>query len=156
MGKKKHSVNMMFTILLLGIFAMAAIFVAVMGAKVYANSADKMQANFDTRTSIVYLSEKIRTNPGDNYEVKEIDGTTALVLTEEINGNVFESWIFVTNNRLSEITVLKGDQVLPGTAQQIMDLKSLDAKIRDGGIEITVVTVAGDVNTTFISGRTGP
>jgi hypothetical protein len=146
---------MMFTILLLGIFAMAAIFVAVMGARVYTNSADKLQANFDTRTSIVYLSEKIRTNPSDNYEVREIGGVTALVLTEEINETVYESWIFVANDRLSEVTVRKGDQVVPGAAQQIMDLKSLDAVVRDDGIEITVVTVTGDVNTTFISGRTG-
>jgi hypothetical protein len=153
-GKKKHSVNMMFTILLLGIFALAAIFVAVMGAKVYANSADKMQANFDTRTSIVYLSEKIRTCPNDNFSVRDIGGNTALVLTEEINGREFESWIFVQNDRLSEVTVLKGDQVYPNTAQQIMDLRSLDAEVRDGGIEITVVTVAGDVNSTFLSGRT--
>ena len=155
MGKKKHSVNMMFTILLLGIFALAAIFVAVMGAKVYANSADKMQANFDTRTSIVYLSEKIRTCPGDNYSVRDIAGNTALVLTEQVGENVYESWIFVQNDRLSEVTVRKGDEVYPNTAQQIMDLRSLDAVVRDGGIELTVVTVAGDVNSTFISGRTG-
>jgi len=154
-GKKKHSINMMFTILLLGIFALTAIFVAVMGARVYANSADKLHANFDTRTSIVYLSEKIRTNPGDNYSVREVDGNTALVLTEELGQYVFESWIFVRNDRLCEITVMQGDTVLPGVAQQIMDLRSLDARLVDGGIEITVVTVAGDTNSTFISQRVG-
>jgi len=146
---------MMFTILLLGIFALTAIFVAVMGAKVYANSADKMHANFDTRTSIVYLSEKIRTSAGAGYDVREIGGNTALVLTEEIAGNMFESWIFVSDDRLCEITVMQGDTVLPGVAQQIMDLRSLDARLINGGIEITVVTVAGDTNSTFISGRTG-
>jgi hypothetical protein len=145
----------MFTVMLLGIFALAAVFVAVMGAKVYANSAEKMQANFDTRTSIVYLSEKIRTNPGDNYDVREVNGRPAIVLTEQIGENYYESWIFVLNDRLSEVTVVKGNSFLPSAAQQIMDLKSLDAKIRDGGIEITAVTMAGDVNTTFISGRTG-
>ena len=155
MGKKNHSINMMFTILLLGIFALTAIFVAVMGAKVYANSADKLHANFDTRTSIVYLSEKIRTSAGDNYDVREVDGNTALVLTEEIGDYVFESWIFVHNDRLCEITIMPGDMVLPGTAQQIMDLRSLDAQLKNGGIEITVVTVAGDTNSTFIKGRTG-
>lgn len=141
--------------MLLGIFALAAIFVAVMGAKVYANSADKMHANFDTRTSIVYLSEKIRTNPSDNYRVSEINGSTALVLTQDINGTEYESWIFVANDRLSEVTIVKGDPIVPSAAQQIMDLRSLDAVIRDGGIEITAVTLAGDVNSTFISGRTG-
>jgi len=146
---------MMFTILLLGIFALTAIFVAVMGAKVYANSADKLHANFDTRTSIVYLSEKIRTSAGDNYDVRDVDGNTALVLTEEIGDFVLESWIFVHNDRLCEITITPGDTVLPGVAQQIMDLRSLDAQLKNGGIEITVVTVAGDTNSTFISGRTG-
>ena len=155
MGKKNHSINMMFTILLLGIFALTAIFVAVMGAKVYANSADKLRSNFDTRTSIVYLSEKIRTSAGDNYDVREVDGNPALVLTEKIGEYVFESWIFVNNDRLCEITIMPGDTVLPGVAQQIMDLKSLDAQLINGGIEITVVTIAGDTNSTFISGRTG-
>jgi len=146
---------MMFTILLLGIFALTAIFVAVMGAKVYANSAEKLSANFDTRTSIVYLSEKIRTNPNDSYDVREVDGNTALVLTEEFKGVNFEAWIFVYNERLCEITISQGDTVLPGVAQQIMPLRSLDARLVDGGIEITVVTLSGDTNSTFISGRTG-
>ena len=155
MGKKNHSINLMFTVLLLGIFALTAIFTAVMGAKVYANSAEKMVANFDTRTSIVYLSEKIRTNPGDNYDVREVNGAPALVLTEQLGDYVFESWIFVMNDRLCEVTIMQGDTVVPGVAQQIMDLSSLNAVKKNGGIEITVVTVAGDTNTTFISGRTG-
>ena len=156
MGKKKHYVNILFTIMLLGIFTLSAVFVAVLGAKVYANSADKMHANFDTRTSIVYLSEKIRTCPGDNYSINEIDGKTALVLSEEIGGKVYESWVFVSGDKLCEAMVSKGDKVLPGAAQHIMPLRSLNAVLKNGGIEITVVTVAGDASTTFISRRTEP
>ena len=155
MGKKNHSINMMFTILLLGIFALTAIFVAVMGASVYANSADKLQANFDTRTSLVYLSEKIRTNPDDSFDVRDLYGATALVLTEEISEQTFESWIFVENERLCEVTVAKGDTVVPAVAQQIMSLKSFDAQLKDGGIELTIVTMANETHSTFISGRTG-
>jgi hypothetical protein len=154
MGKKKHSVNMLFTILLLGIFALAAIFVAVMGAKVFANSADKMQANFDTRTSIVYLSEKIRTCPGDRYDVRMIGDASALVLSETIDGTLYESWIFIADGQLCEATVISGDTVVPGTAQRIMPLAFFDAKLENGGVEITVTTNNGDTSTTFISGRT--
>ena len=154
-GKKKHSVNMMFTVLLLGIFAMAAIFVAVMGARVYANSAEKMHANFDTRTSLVYLSEKIRTSQSDHFSVKNLDdGTTALVLQEQVGETIYESWIFVANERLCEITVAQGDKVLPGIAQQIMDLKSFEATIHDHGVEIVVETLSGDLDFTYIHGRT--
>lgn len=145
----------MFTVLLLCIFALAAIFVAVLGAKVYANSAEKLQANFDTRTSIVYLSEKIRTCPGDDYDVRELNGTKALVLSQEINGTTYESWIYVHNEELCEAVVTAGDT--PGTAggQQIMPLASLDAELTDGGIRISVVTTENQESTTFISGRTG-
>ena len=152
MGKKKHSVNIIFSILLLGIFALTAVFVAVMGARVYANSADKLQANFDTRTSLVYLSEKIRTNPG-GFSVREVEGADALVLNEEIGGVFYETWIFVNNDRLCELTLARGSKVLPATAQQIMDLRTFEAELKDGGVEISVETVAGDRSTTFVYGR---
>ena len=152
MGKKKHSINIIFTVLLLGVFALTAVFVAIMGVSVYSHNAEKLQANFDTRTSLVYLSEKIRTNPG-GFSVREIEGGDALVLTEEVNGTFYESWIFVTNGRLCELTVIQGDTVLPATAQQIMDLTSFDAVLKDGGVEISVETLAGDRSTTFVYGR---
>jgi hypothetical protein len=146
---------MMFTVMLLCIFALAAIFVAVLGAKVYANSAEKLQANFDTRTSIVYLSEKIRTCPGDMYAVREVEGAKALVLSQEINGTTYESWIYVYGEKLCEAVVTKGDTPSTAGGQQIMPLRSLDAEIKDGGIRITVVTTEDEKATTFISGRIG-
>jgi len=154
-GKKKHSINIVFTLLLLGVFALTAVFAAAMGARVYSNSADKMRVNFDTRTSLLYLSEKIHSNPCSGFSVRDVDGASALVLTEEIGGTVYESWIFVTNDRLCEATVMQGDAVLPGAAQQIMDLKSFEATLKDGGVELTIVTVAGRRDTTFICGRAG-
>jgi hypothetical protein len=154
-GKKKHSTNMMFTVMLLCIFALAAIFVAVLGAKVYANSAEKLQANFDTRTSIVYLSEKIRTCPGDAYDVREVEGAKALVLSQEVEGTTYESWIYVYHEELCEAVIVAGDTVSTAGGQQIMPLKSLDAEIGGGGIRITVVTTEDEKSTTFISGRTG-
>ena len=154
-GKKKHSVNMMFTVMLLCIFALAAIFVAVLGAKVYANSAEKLQANFDTRTSIVYLSEKMRTCPGDAFEVRDLNGSKAIVLSQELNSAVFESWIYVNDGSLCEAIVAAGDTPSPAGGQKIMPLKALDAEIADGGIWITVITPEDQSSKTFICGRVG-
>jgi hypothetical protein len=74
MGKKKHVVNVMFTVLLLGVFALSVVFVSVLGAEVYQSSAAKMQANFDTRTSLVYIAEKVRQSASTNFDVRELDG----------------------------------------------------------------------------------
>jgi hypothetical protein len=145
---------MMFTLMLLCIFALSAIFVAVLGAKVYANSAEKLQANFDTRTSIIYLSEKIRTCPGDAYRVQEMNGSKALVLSQEVDGTTYEAWIYVHEEKLCEAVVLAGDTVSTAGGQQIMPLRSLDAELTGGGIRITVVTTEDQESTTFISRRT--
>ena len=155
MGKKRHSVNLMFTVLLLGLFEMTAIFVAVLGAQVYAHSADKLQANFDTRTSVIYLSEKIHTSQGVSHvSMRSLDGVgDALVLSEKIGNSVYESWIFVKDGMLCESVVSEGGTVLPSAAQQIMPLANLSADVSQDGVTISVITESGQETSTFVSRR---
>ncbi|MDR1815335.1 MAG: DUF4860 domain-containing protein [Clostridiales Family XIII bacterium] len=152
----RHSFNLVFTILLLGIFALAAIFVAVLGAKVYANSAEKLQDNFDTRTSLVYLTEKVRTAGGGSVEVIALDGTgdTALVIPQEIDGTVYESWIYIYEGELCESVIAQGSQMLPAAGQKIMPLKSFMAAADEDGVTILVETASGRTADAFVGRRT--
>jgi hypothetical protein len=145
----------MFTITLLCIFAMAAIFVAVMGAKVYESSAEKLQANFDTRLSLVYFAEKIRSCPGEDIEVKEAFGNEALVLYEDFDGQRFASWIYVSNGNLYETMVEGDNDPIESAGQKIMELKSMHVSIRGQMIDIDVVNSDGDENSISIGRRTG-
>ncbi|MDR1042541.1 MAG: DUF4860 domain-containing protein [Clostridiales Family XIII bacterium] len=154
MGKRKHIVNVMFTLLLLGVFALTAIFVAVLGAQVYRSSAEKMQANFDTRTSLVYISEKVRQSTGTNFEVRDIGGQSALVITEEYdNGRTYETWMYVYDGKLHETTVVAGSGMEPGTGQAIMDMKSMDFNVDGDLVKITSVNDAGDEESLTLSRR---
>jgi hypothetical protein len=153
MGNKKHAVNLMFTITLLGVFALAALFVAVMGAEVYKTSAEKMQANFDTRTSLIYIAEKVRQNPDENYSIGQVGGQDALILTETHEGVDYESWIYVYDEKLCEVLVAAGRDVSPGDGQQIMDLKSLKVADHNGLLTITVVDPKDQENTLSIGKR---
>jgi hypothetical protein len=134
----------MFTITLLGVFALAAIFVAVMGASVYQSSAEKMQANFDTRTSLVYIAEKVRQSPAEDYEVRQTGGEDALVLNETYDDRFFETWIFVRGGKLHEVMVEKGQDISESEGQSIMDLKSLSFEDTDKTLTITVINNRGD------------
>ena len=161
-GRKSHSMNLVFVILLLGIFAIAAIFTAVLGAKIYESGAQRMQDNFDTRTSVVYLSEKIRTAGGaGDISTRDLPGTgKALVISQTANGKSYESWIFVANGQLCESVVAAGDTPLPSAAQRIMPLTSFAVTQENGGISLTVVTATGtnesaQTITTFLAERTG-
>jgi hypothetical protein len=153
MGRKKHVVSMVFTLLLLGVFAFLALFVATLGAQVYRSSAAKMQANFDTRTSLVYIAEKVRQSGGGGLGVREVAGRPALVIEEEHDDRTYETWIYVAEGTLFETTVESGAPVKPGGGQAIMDMRSMDFNVDGALLRITSVNSAGNEEHLTLSGR---
>lgn len=143
----------MFTVTLLGVFALAALFVAVMGAQVYQHNAEKMQANFDTRTSIIYMAEKIRQTPGGNFVKKDLSGNDALVLIEDFEGTKYESWIYVYDNTLFEVMIEQDAKLTPGEGQAIMNLNAMTIEDKDRLLIITVENSQGDIESLTIGRR---
>lgn len=151
MGEKKHSINIVFTLALLGIFALSALFVAVLGAQVYGRTAEQMDDNYSTRTSLIYMTEKIRQCPGKNVSISEVDGKQALVLTQKIDGKTYESWIFNANGKLKEVMVPKGDKVKALDGQEIMDINDFELNLSGDLLKIVVFDESGEEDTVTIS-----
>ena len=139
MGEKKHSINLVFTIALLGVFALSALFVAVLGAQVYGRTAEQMDENYNTRTSLVYITEKIRQCPGKNIKTENVGDETALVLSQDIEGETYESWIFQSEGKLKEALVSKGQDVKPSDGQEIMEINKFFLSKNDNLLEISVM-----------------
>jgi hypothetical protein len=155
-GKRKHFINLMFTLTLLGVFALTALSVAVLGARVYNLSASGMQANADTRTSLVYLAEKVRQSPRWNFEMRKAGDADALVLKDTYENNVIESWIFASDGKLREVVVKAGAPVSSTDGQSIMSLKSLTFEKRGEMLFIAAETVSGRKETLLLSRRVDP
>jgi hypothetical protein len=103
-----------------------ALFVVVLGANVYKGITENMTENYNVRTSILYITEKIRQNDtGGSVDIREVGGNDALVLTQEMEGKQYETWIFVDGGELCEVLVSQGTEVTPGFGQPIMELKEL-------------------------------
>lgn len=138
MGQKKHTINIVFTLALLGIFAMSALFVAVLGAQVYGKTVDNMDSNYNTRNSLVYISEKIKQSPGRTISIDEVDGEQALVLSQKVNGKDYESWIFSNGGKLKEVMIPKGNKVKGMDGQEIMDITKFSVEVNDNLIKVSV------------------
>lgn len=151
MGEKKHSINLVFTLALLGIFALSALFVAVLGAQVYGRTADQMDDNYNSRTSLVYITEKIRQCPGKDISIKEVGESQALVLAQEMDGEKYESWIFGADGKLREVMVPRGTTVNPIDGQDIMDINDFSLELDDGLLEICVYDNKGGESSVTIS-----
>ncbi len=151
MGEKRHSINLVFTLALVGIFALSALFVAVLGAQVYGRTAEHMNENYNSRTSLVYITEKIRQNPGKDISIKEVDGAQALVLAQTIDGKKYESWIFSADGKLKEVMVGEGQPVKAIDGQEIMELNSFDLSLDGSLLKLTVFDENGDEDSVTIS-----
>ncbi len=140
-------ISLYFTVCLFMLYAVCAFILAIFGARVYERSVVVAEESFNMRTSIVYVTEKIR----QGYEQGAISFSTvgeheAIVLSSEFNDMVFETWIYYDNGYLCEANVIEHLEVLPGTGQQIMPIDGFEVFLAEHGIlEIRIEDVKGNV-----------
>lgn len=143
---KQHITDIIFVLSLFCVFAVLALFVVVMGANVYKGISQNMSVNYNARTSVTYITEKIRQNDnGGSISVKNVGDSSALVIAQDIEGEAFETWIYVSDGNLNETMVREGTAVSPGDGQTIMNLQSLAlAETKSGAMAVSVVDNEGN------------
>lgn len=110
MGKKRHSVDVLFMFVLFAVFAVLSVLIIYIGSGVYDRIAENKQANEQTRTTLSYIANKVReTGGGENVYIKETDGIPVLVLKSNIDGEPVETLIYEYDGRLMEMRVSEGD-----------------------------------------------
>ncbi len=164
MQKDQHIIDIIFILSLFCVFAVLALFVVVLGANVYKGISNVMTENYAVRTSLSYITEKIR--QGDAHgeiTVEQLGGGDALVITQDITNEgtlqtaEYETWIYVDNGNLMELVVNAGDEVQPGGGQPIMELKELRVEDMDGRLfKMTAVDAEGGTYESMVSLKGSP
>ena len=92
----KHIVDVLFVIGLFCIFALSSIFLISIGANIYRKTVAHMDENFNTRTSLSYVVEKIRQADAEGaVSIGTFEGNPALILSSEVNGIEYHTYIYV-------------------------------------------------------------
>ena len=154
MGRKgQHTIDILFTLALFLAFAVLALFVVVLGANAYNDISRSSEDNYNIRSSFVYLTEKIR--QGDAYgnvAVTSLSGSDAVVLSQEINSDTYQTWIYLTNGKLNEIFIREGTAFAPEAGQEIMDLSGFEIDVLDGRLfRITLTDARGGKYESLVS-----
>lgn len=98
-----------FALILLCIFAVGSLLLVVLGANVYKNISQNVDSNFQLRTTLSYITTKVRQNDDINsIKVVEKQGTTALVLESFDGIEASETWIYEHQGSLCEVYIAKG------------------------------------------------
>ena len=135
MDRKQHTIDIVFALSLFCVFAVLSLFVVVMGANVYRGISSEMTAGYHMRSSLVYMTEKVRQAGGaDGFSTAEVDGGDALVLPSSANGKDYETWIFVSGDKLMDAAY----------GQPIMELSGLRLSREGDLLRIGVTDTLGN------------
>lgn len=150
--KKQHIVDIVFVLCLFCVFAILSLFVVVMGASVYKGISKDMTANYNVRSSLTYLTEKIRQNDSAaSAQIGTLGGETALVLTEVVQDREYETWIYVSDGALYEVAVTAGTQVSLGDGQMVTELSDFEIeRLDDHLMRIRAVDLDGNTFETML------
>ena len=85
----EHTIDRVFLLALLALFAATAFLVVSIGAKQYHSIADSMTANYETRTVSSYLEEKMNQNDvAGSVAVTSIGAFPAIALSETVTTDI--------------------------------------------------------------------
>ena len=151
---KRHTLQILLMLALFGAYTICALFLNLIGANVYSMEASNIENNYDMRTGVLYLSEKIRQNDVENsIRVDQVSGSDALVLTENKSGKGYETWIYVYGDSLCEILTPPRSTIKLSAGQVIMPVKSMRAEYKDQMLIITLYTMSNKTTELIIYPR---
>ncbi len=102
--KETGKMSILFSLLLLFVFVLSAMFLVLIGSQVYDNIQQQNRSSFYSDTASNYIANKIRQFDSiDSIQIREENGQELLVLTSQHNNQTFETWIYVKNGFLMEL-----------------------------------------------------
>lgn len=149
----RHIIDILFVLSLFCVFAISSVLLILFGADIYKKTIQQMDANYSSRTSIAYITEKLRQSDTSNaIQIISQNDTQILMLTQEINGITYATSLYEYDGYLYELFA-RTDIALPLDAgQPIMELSSLTfALIEPNIIQICFIDSSKQEQTIYVS-----
>lgn len=139
LSRRSGSIDTMAVLLLYLLFAMLVIFTFVSGIRAYNSVRNKNSSNYSIRTTLQYISNKAKAyQKSGAISVGELQGKPALVITENLDGRIFCTYIYENDGKLYELFVEDGVSVDLSWGVEINHVEDFSVeKISDGLIRIS-------------------
>lgn len=122
--KQKHMIDFIFPISLFFIFALCALTVLLLAARIYRSTTENSSLNYSARSGLSYISEKIHQNDADgNILVGELCGETALIMEQTYQDSVYYTYIYSYEGALRELYIKDGGSADLSAGTKILDVE---------------------------------
>lgn len=123
--RKDHSIDMLFSVLLFGMYVLFLLLILLFGARAYQTAVRGTDENYNLRTAMSYLTVKIRQHDnGRDVFLQELDGMQALCMADEINDRTYLTCIYLYDGELKELFTASDSNASPSMGTDIAALNS--------------------------------
>lgn len=151
--REKGLVHTVCVLAVICMFGISAMMLGSVGASVYKNIAERNLNSFELRTSLSYVKTKINQyDEVGRIAVEERDGVKMLILSEEVQGEIFDTAVYFNKGKLYEITGARGMKFKPDDGFAILSVDSFDISENNGLIKL-VTTDDGETEALYVKLR---
>ena len=150
---QQHMIDILFVLSLFCVFAISSVLLILFGADIYKKTIQQMENNYTSRTSISYITEKIRQSDVEHaIKIISQDDTQVLMLIRTINNIPYATSLYEYDGYLYELFA-RTDLELPLDAgHPVMELHSLSfSQIEPNILEITCSEDINSEQTIYVS-----
>lgn len=127
-NERRHTIDVLFVIALFCVFAVSLMLLTGTGASVYRSIVDSMTENFNSRTSVTYVLNKIHQSDLEGrVSVETFEGTSCLALSEEIDNVAYCTYLYYDEGSIKELLTRVSSGFDPSYGTQILAVDSFDA-----------------------------
>lgn len=138
-NNKKGSLGGILALLAFTLFVVCLLAVLLTGADVVKRLTDRDRENYDRMTAIQYVATRIRQSDTENMlSVGTFGGESAIIISEEIEGSIYNTYVYCHEGRLREMFCAADVELDPVFGEEILPMESFLAEDMGEYIKITL------------------
>ena len=159
--ERSFIVDALFVLALFGVFAVSAFILITIGADVYQHTVQDMTNNYETRTAVSYITEKVRQNDAiasdteNAATISTLNEAPALKLTQEIDGQLYDTYLYIYDGHLKELFTQRYNSLGGNALEAGVNIMELEAfkmeQVSSGLLSVEVTTAHGNPFRFYIS-----
>lgn len=152
-----HAADAVFSLVLFCVFALSMLLVLMSGVGAYQDIRSASENGYSENTCISYISSKVHHNlAADSIYLSEVAGEPAIALDEEIDGEIFVTYIYYYDGYVKELFTIKGSDFPAESGFDVLQVNSFSFDITsDGLLYVTCTGTAGGTAQTYLNLYTG-
>lgn len=134
-NSKEHAIDVVFALALFFVFAASAMAIIIVSLQSYGAISDKSKSNYNGRTSIAYIAQKVRSgDTNNNIYIKEHEDITALAINTKFGDSKYVTYIYEHNGELKELFCDSELEFNPDAGTKIVDVDSFVVQQKQPGL----------------------